>query len=448
MTNRAVQIYDDNPELIKLKSDINNIQNWKVVRESFRQFKAARPGPNVIVRNYATGICYKTSEKYPWVIIGIRDAIYVDSDDLKLENLLGHPVNLGMNSAIRYKRGYSEFRVAGAKHQDSLKGSSAVDLQNCRQFYAFYLNPNKYDANALSEFTLTVDNEYSKGAIRNGAVKRQIYGLGNFLVCRTYGEMPKPDFTTIDLIPGDEFIQRFNAKPFGLKKIDEAIEQYKLDTIRGTIDNSGVCKTQELHNIMQNLDERKRRVQESEDKINKNIEKPVMNSTNGTETSKNDEDIKSEYVEYLVNQVLRGIDNIFNNLVSDESDAVKKWYEATTWIYTYNNLPKKLLDKIKSTKSMKKPDAISVYKMCDSDAKVKLKSTMIVTVNSASKENMQFKGDVSIVLIAVIKKGKDKKYKKTFTTRLCGDVDQSLSKYTFEIFKGLIHKTGTYASED
>lgn len=236
MTNRAVQIYDDNPEMIKLKSDINDIQNWKVVRESFRQFDAERPGPGIIVRNRDTGMYYRTTEDYPWLIHGIGDEIYVDSDDLKLEDLTGRPIKFSRGSTIPCNPsnpGYITIRVAGAKHQDSLKGSSAVDLQNCRQFYAFYLNPNKYDAKALNEFTLTVNNEFSRGSVCNGEVKKQIYGLGNFLVCRTYGEMHKPDFTTIDLIPGDVFIQRFNAKPFKLKKIDEAIDSYNRDELIG-----------------------------------------------------------------------------------------------------------------------------------------------------------------------------------------------------------------------
>lgn len=233
MTNRAVQIYDDNPEMIKLKSDTNDIQNWKVVRESFRQFDAERPGPGIIVRNRDTEMYYRTTEEYPWLIHGIGDEIYVDSDDLKLEDLTGHPIKFSRNSTIPSNPGYITVRVAGAKHQDSLKGSSAVDLQNCRQFYAFYLNPNKYDDKALNEFTLTVNNEFSRGSVCNGEVKKQIYGLGNFLVCRTYGEMHKPDFTTIDLIPGDEFIQRFNAKPFKLKKIDEAIDKYNRDELLG-----------------------------------------------------------------------------------------------------------------------------------------------------------------------------------------------------------------------
>ena len=227
------QIYDDNPEMIKLKSDINDIQNWKVVRESFRQFDAERPGPGVILRNRDTGMYYRTTEEYPWLIHGIGDEIYADSDDLKLEDLEGHPIKFSRGSTIPSNPGYITVRVAGAKHQDSLKGSSAIDLQNCRQFYAFYLNPNKYDAKALNEFTLTVNNEFSRGSVCNGEVKKQIYGLGNFLICRTYGEMHKPDFTTIDLIPGDEFIQRFNAKPFKLKKIDEAIDKYNRDELIG-----------------------------------------------------------------------------------------------------------------------------------------------------------------------------------------------------------------------
>lgn len=233
MTNRAVQVYDDNPEMIKLKSDINDIQNWKVVRESFRQFDAERPGPGIIVRNRDTEMYYRTTEEYPWLIHGIGDEIYVDSDDLKLEDLTGHPIKFSRGSTIPSNPGYITVRVAGAKHQDSLKGSSAVDLQNCRQFYAFYLNPNKYDAKALNEFTLTVNNEFSRGSVCNGEVTKQVYGLGNFLICRTYGEMHKPDFTTIDLIPGDVFIQRFNAKPFKLKKIDEVIDRYNRDELMG-----------------------------------------------------------------------------------------------------------------------------------------------------------------------------------------------------------------------
>ena len=97
---RMNQIYDDNPEMIKLKSDINDIQNWKVVRESFRQFDAERPGPGVILRNRDTGMYYRTTEEYPWLIHGIGDEIYADSDDLKLEDLEGHPIKFSRGSTI------------------------------------------------------------------------------------------------------------------------------------------------------------------------------------------------------------------------------------------------------------------------------------------------------------------------------------------------------------
>lgn len=421
MTNRAVQIYDDNPEMIKLKSDINDIQNWKVVRESFRQFDAERPGPGIIIRNRDTGMYYRTTEEYPWLIHGIGDEIYVDSDDLKLEDLEGHPIKFSRGSTIPSNPGYITIRVAGAKHQDSLKGSSAVDLQNCRQFYAFYLNPNKYDAKALNEFTLTVNNEFSRGSVCNGEVKKQIYGLGNFLICRTYGEMHKPDFTTIDLIPGDAFIQRFNAKPFGLKKIDEAIEQYRIDMLRGNVDGFEVCK-----------------VRESELPSNDKLR---------IDTAKSAEDIKNEYIEYLTHRVMVDVANMVTSLASDEDITHGRWYDAKSWVYQYNNLPEKLLSKIKDMKSVKNPDVVSLYKIQDSDTKVKLKATLIATVNQADKDNIQFYGDINTVLIVVIKKGKDKKYKQAFRMRFQGDVQQSLSKYLFRIFENLVPKIEAYGFE-
>lgn len=421
MTNRAVQIYDDNPEMIKLKSDINDIQNWKVVRESFRQFDAERPGPGVILRNRDTGMYYRTTEEYPWLIHGIGDEIYVDSDDLKLEDLEGHPIKFSRGSTIPSNPGYITIRVAGAKHQDSLKGSSAVDLQNCRQFYAFYLNPNKYDAKALNEFTLTVNNEFSRGSVCNGEVKKQIYGLGNFLICRTYGEMHKPDFTTIDLIPGDVFIQRFNAKPFGLKKIDEAIEQYRIDMLRGNANGSEVFK-----------------VRESELPSNDKLR---------IDTAKSAEDIKNEYIEYLTHRVMVDVANMVTSLASDEDITHGRWYDAKSWVYQYNNLPEKLLNKIKDMKSVKNPDVVSLYKIQDSDTKVKLKATLIATVNQADKDNIQFYGDINTVLIVVIKKGKDKKYKQAFRMRFQGDVQQSLSKYLFRIFENLVPKIEAYGFE-
>lgn len=421
MTNRAVQIYDDNPEMIKLKSDINDIQNWKVVRESFRQFDAERPGPGIIVRNRDTEMYYRTTEEYPWLIHGIGDEIYVDSDDLKLEDLTGHPIHFSKNSTIPSNPGYITVRVAGAKHQDSLKGSSAVDLQNCRQFYAFYLNPNKYDAKALNEFTLTVNNEFSRGSVCNGEVKKQVYGLGNFLVCRTYGEMHKPDFTTIDLIPGDVFIQRFNAKPFGLKKIDEAIEQYRIDMLKGNANGSEVFK-----------------VRESELPSNDKLR---------IDTAKSAEDIKNEYIEYLTHRVMVDVANMVTSLASDEDITHGRWYDAKSWVYQYNNLPEKLLSKIKDMKSVKNPDVVSLYKIQDSDTKVKLKATLIATVNQADKDNIQFYGDINTVLIVVIKKGKDKKYKQAFRMRFQGDVQQSLSKYLFRIFENLVPKIEAYGFE-
>lgn len=421
MTNRAVQIYDDNPEMIKLKSDINDIQNWKVVRESFRQFDAERPGPGIIVRNRDTGMYYRTTEEYPWLIHGIGDEIYVDSDDLKLEDLEGHPIKFSRGSTIPSNPGYITIRVAGAKHQDSLKGSSAVDLQNCRQFYAFYLNPNKYDAKALNEFTLTVNNEFSRGSVCNGEVTKQVYGLGNFLICRTYGEMHKPDFTTIDLIPGDVFIQRFNAKPFGLKKIDEAIEQYRIDMLRGNANGSEVFK-----------------VRESELPSNDKLR---------IDSAKSAEDIKNEYIEYLTHRVMVDVANMVTSLASDEDITHGRWYDAKSWVYQYNNLPEKLLNKIKDMKSVKNPDVISLYKIQDSDTKVKLKATLIATVNQADKDNIQFYGDINTVLIVVIKKGKDKKYKQAFRMRFQGDVQQSLSKYLFRIFENLVPKIEAYGFE-
>lgn len=428
---RMNQIYDDNPEMIKLKSDINDIQNWKVVRESFRQFDAERPGPGIIVRNRDTGMYYRTTEEYPWLIHGIGDEIYVDSDDLKLEDLEGHPIKFSRGSTIPCNPsnpGYITIRVAGAKHQDSLKGSSAVDLQNCRQFYAFYLNPNKYDAKALNEFTLTVNNEFSRGSVCNGEVKKQIYGLGNFLVCRTYGEMHKPDFTTIDLIPGDVFIQRFNAKPFGLKKIDEAIEQYRIDMLRCNVDGFEVCKMRESE-------------LPSDDKLridsNKSAEdlKRVQNYT------------KSKYTDYLAELVLYEIANEFNNLVDNTNAAHRHQYDSDSWVYKYSDLPEKLLNKINSMRSLEKPNLISLYKMSDSKTKVKLKQTLLVNVNHAVQKNdMEFDGDVDIVLMAVIKKGKDKKYKKTFRMRFQGDVDQKLSIFMSDVFKDLITKVEIYTS--
>lgn len=102
--------------MIKLKSDTNDIQNWKVVRESFRQFDAERPGPGIIVRNRDTEMYYRTTEEYPWLIHGIGDEIYVDSDDLKLEDLTGHPIKFSRNSTIPSNPGYITVRVAGAKH--------------------------------------------------------------------------------------------------------------------------------------------------------------------------------------------------------------------------------------------------------------------------------------------------------------------------------------------
>lgn len=421
MTNRAVQIYDDNPEMIRLKSDINDIQNWKVVRESFRQFDAERPGPGIILRNRDTGMYYRTTEEYPWLIHGIGDEIYVDSDDLKIEDLTGRPIKFSRGSTIPSNPGYITIRVAGAKHQDSLKGSSAVDLQNCRQFYAFYLNPNKYDAKALNEFTLTVNNEFSRGSVCNGEVKKQIYGLGNFLICRTYGEMHKPDFTTIDLIPGDVFIQRFNAKPFGLKKIDEAIEQYRIDMLRGNANGSEVFKVRESE-------------LPSSDKLR-------------IDTAKSAEDIKNEYIEYLTHRVMVDVANMVTNLASDEDITHGRWYDAKSWVYQYNNLPEKLLNKIKDMKSVKNPDVVSLYKIQDSDTKVKLKATLIATVNQADKDNIQFYGDINTVLIVVIKKGKDKKYKQAFRMRFQGDVQQSLSKYLFRIFENLVPKIEAYGFE-
>lgn len=421
MTNRAVQIYDDNPEMIKLKSDINDIQNWKVVRESFRQFDAERPGPGIILRNRDTGMYYRTTEEYPWLIHGIGDEIYVDSDDLKIEDLTGRPIKFSRGSTIPSNPGYITIRVAGAKHQDSLKGSSAVDLQNCRQFYAFYLNPNKYDAKALNEFTLTVNNEFSRGSVCNGEVKKQIYGLGNFLMCRTYGEMHKPDFTTIDLIPGDVFIQRFNAKPFGLKKIDEAIEQYRIDMLRGNANGSEVFKVRESE-------------LPSDDKLR-------------IDSTKSAEDIKNEYIEYLTHRVMFDVANMVTSLASDEDITHGRWYDAKSWVYQYNNLPEKLLNKIKDMKSVKNPDVVSLYKIQDSDTKVKLKATLIATVNQADKDNIQFYGDINTVLIVVIKKGKDKKYKQAFRMRFQGDVQQSLSKYLFRIFENLVPKIEAYGFE-
>lgn len=426
MTNRAVQIYDDNPEMIKLKSDINDIQNWKVVRESFRQFKAARPGPNVIVRNYATGICYRTTDEYPWVINGIKDEVYVDSDDLKLEDLLGHPVNLDINRAVMYRRGYSEFRVAGAKHQYSLKGSSTTDLQNCRQFYAFYLNPNKYDAKALSEFTLTVDNEYSKGSIRNGAVKKQIYGLGNFLICRTYGEMHKPDFTTIDLIPGDAFIQRFNAKPFGLKKIDEAIEQYKIDTIRGNVDGFNVCKESELPSIRQNFDERKQRVQESEDKINK------ADAEIGI-SQKNDKDLKDRYTSLLEKQMFNTIRNLLLVWVID--------YDMDFKMYDYSNIPNKVSSKISGELQGINPDILYICKVRPKKKKFKLKLTFVIDIDKLNKcENGQYKALLKTCLVAAVKQD-NKKYKRAIYRKICdGDCTKGLDQQFYNDFMDIIQK--------
>lgn len=435
MTNRAVQIYDDNPEMIKLKSDINDIQNWKVVRESFRQFDAERPGPGIILRNRDTGMYYRTSEEYPWLIHGIGDEIYVDSDDLKLEDLAGHPIKFSRGSTIPSNPGYITVRVAGAKHQDSLKGSSAIDLQNCRQFYAFYLNPNKYDAKALNEFTLTVNNEFSRGSVCNGEVKKQIYGLGNFLICRTYGEMRKPDFTTIDLIPGDVFIQRFNAKPFGLKKIDEAIEQYRIDMLRGNANGFNVCKMREseLPSIGQNFD-----------KINQSSE---ISARDAEDSKRVQNYTKSKYTDYLADLVLYEIANEFNNLVDNTNAAHRHQYDSDSWVYKYSDLPEKLLNKINSMRSLEKPNLISLYKMSDSKTKVKLKQTLLVNVNRADQKNdMEFDGDVDIVLIAVIKKGKDKKYKKTFRMRFQGDVDQKLSIFMSNVFKDLITKVEVYTS--
>ena len=241
------QIYDDNQQLLKLKNDINNPENWKAVKESFRAFYACKPGPGYKVLNKLTGAIYITSERYPWVISGITDELYVDSDDLNVEDINGLNVtykyknkipgkiykdseNLLINNKCTWKR----FRVAGGKHQDTLKGVQIQDLQNCRKYLAFYLNPNKYDENALNQFTLTMNNEVCQMTVYNKAVQKSKSGLGNFLVCKESLEFGgRPDFNMIFLVSGDEFIQRFNAKPFKLKKIDEAIDKYNREELLG-----------------------------------------------------------------------------------------------------------------------------------------------------------------------------------------------------------------------
>lgn len=41
------QIYDDNQQLLQLKNDINNIENWRAVKESFRTFYACKPALDI-----------------------------------------------------------------------------------------------------------------------------------------------------------------------------------------------------------------------------------------------------------------------------------------------------------------------------------------------------------------------------------------------------------------
>lgn len=247
-------------DLSRLKDDINDLKNWKLVKESYRTFYACKPGYGVQVQNMFNGMTYTTSSKYPWVILGLPGEMYVDSDDLQVEDISGvdvtqmyktvvpgtekDPKNLLINNKCTWKR----LRVAGGSHQDKLKGVSVNDIKNCRQYYAFYLNPNKYNAEALRQFSWTVDNETCKGTIYNSKIRPSRYGLGNFLVCKANAQgFNRPDLTMIDFIAGDVFIQRFNAKPFKLKKIDEAIEVYNREANCGK--HHVIEPTRELTNI-------------------------------------------------------------------------------------------------------------------------------------------------------------------------------------------------------
>lgn len=210
---------------MKLMYDISDINNWKLVKESYREFQACKPGIGVQVLNKTNGATYCTSQKYPWVIMGMAGEVYVDSDDIQVEDQNG--VNVTHKYAGQDKRfGWTKFRIVGGSHQDTLIGTQS---KNCRQYYAFYINPNKYGEEAVRCFEWTSNNETCQGIIRSSDLRNSRYGIGNFLVCRAIGDSDRPNLNVIDFVQGDTFIQRFNAKPFNLKQIDKAIDAYNND---------------------------------------------------------------------------------------------------------------------------------------------------------------------------------------------------------------------------